>query len=85
MMNWDSYATLLNEEQKQRAEKGLSPLFGENQEELLAKEKKQKMIAAMKTIHDLCLEEPCNFKCPFYNNCFRSISPALWEIPGEEE
>ena len=49
-------------------------------------ENRQKMIAAMKTIRDFCMDDgPCNFKCPFYNNCFRSISPALWEIPGEEE
>lgn len=51
----------------------------------MEEENRQKMIAAMQTIHDLCLEEPCNRRCPFYNNCFRSISPALWEIPEEEE
>lgn len=48
-------------------------------------EKRQKMIAAIKTIHDFCLEEPCNMECPFANNCFQSISPAWWEIPEEEE
>lgn len=44
-------------------------------------ENRQKMIAAMKTIQDFCLEESCSIECPFYNNCFRSISPAWWEIP----
>lgn len=48
-------------------------------------ENKQKIITAMKTIHDFCLEEPCNMECPFANNCFRSISPAWWEIPEEKE
>ena len=85
MIDWNTYATLLNEEQKERAKKGLPPLFGENQKELLAKEKRQKMIAAMRTIHDFCLEEPCNIECPFANNCFQSVSPARWEIPEEEE
>ena len=47
---------------------------------------KQEMIAAMKTIRDFCMGDgPCNSECPFYNNCFRSVSPAWWKIPGEED
>ena len=84
MMNWDTYATLLDMEQTERAEKGLPPLFGENQKELLNRKKRQKMIDAMKTIQNFCLEEPCNIECPFVNNCFRSVSPAWWEIPEED-
>ena len=47
-------------------------------------ENRQEIIAAMKTIQDFCLNEPCNIECPFCNNCFHSISPALWEIPEED-
>ena len=34
MMDWDTYATLLDIEQTKRAENNEPPLFGENQEEL---------------------------------------------------
>ena len=40
MMDWETYITLLDMEQKERAEKGLPPLFGENQEEILKKSQK---------------------------------------------
>ena len=50
MMNWDTYTTLLDMEQTERAEKGLSPLFGENQEELLMKMKKETYKLDKKTV-----------------------------------
>ena len=42
MMDWETYAILLDMEQKERARKGEPPLFDENQEELL-KEENQKI------------------------------------------
>ena len=50
MMNWDSYTTLLDMEQTERAEKGLPPLFNENQEELLMKKKKKTYTLDQKTV-----------------------------------
>lgn len=67
MMDWDTYATLLHEEQKERAEKGLSPLFNENQQELLAKENRQKMITAMRMMEEACHS---NESWRGYEECF---------------
>lgn len=50
-------------------------------------ENRQKMIAAMRIINEICIESICE-DCPFYNNCGyygNNHSPAQWEIPEEEK
>ena len=50
-------------------------------------ENRQKMIAAMRTINEICIESDCK-GCPFYNNCGytgNNHSPSWWEIPAEED
>lgn len=82
MMNWDTYATLLDMEQTERAEKGLPPLFGENQEELLAKKKMRwydKMSEGMRLMKEACADnenwDAC-WNCPFGSICEKLMDVA---------
>ena len=79
MMNWDTYTTLLDMEQTERAEKGLSPLFGENQEELLMKKKKeiyrldQKTVDIVRHIFDARIDNATKMSQYMAYHCARDV------------
>lgn len=91
MMNWDSYTTLLDMEQTERAEKGLPSLFGENQEELLAKKKMtwhERMSEGMRLMKEACAEnETFDFcwDCPFNSICEKLMDAARAENAKNED